>query len=263
MTEIISIINQKGGSAKTTTAVNVSYALADLGKKILLLDLDPQANASKRLGASEYVPNINNVLLNKKTEAEKAVYPAKAKDKIINRLFVLPASSDRELAATAELMLAKPRREEILSRIINRNKNVFSVFDYVIIDTNPALNVLTMNAMLVADRFIIPATGSTDSYDGSWQALETIMELHDLEEYEQVNYRILRCDIDRRASSIVQLSEKLSSAHGDKKQFRDYIPRSVKFEKSVALNQPVAALYPNSPEANNYKSIAQEIINGD
>ncbi|WP_330927449.1 ParA family protein [Candidatus Sororendozoicomonas aggregata] len=260
MPKKMAVTNQKGGSGKTTSAVNLSCSLSLMEKSVLLVDLDPQANASKRLGRNEEEYTISNVLTEKKPDINAAIYPACTSEGPIENLFILPASADRELAVTAEQILAKPRREEILSRVLKRCEKELSRFDYIIIDTNPALSVLTMNALLAADEFIIPVNGSADSYDGSWQTLDTVMELHDLEEYEEVNYRILRCDIDRRAPTIVDMTEKLASAHGERKLFSRFIPKSVKYEKSVALNKPIAVLYPNSAEAKDYAAIAKEVV---
>ena len=142
MTKILAVTNQKGGGGKTTSSVNIADSLASLNKKTLLIDLDPQANASKRLRAATKSPNINDALLGGKNEysAKDLIYPACAGDQEIPNFYILPASSDRELATTAEVMTARKMREQILERFMKKNRDTFKEFDYIIIDTNPSLS---------------------------------------------------------------------------------------------------------------------------
>lgn len=154
---VIAVTNQKGGAGKSSTAVNISYELALLGRRVLLVDIDPQANASKVLSAGEYDHELTTAELLSKTPP--AIDALVKQSPHHENLFYIP--SGLRLMQTLDLLMTRPYRESILKKQLARVKG----FDIVIIDTQPNAQIGTVNAMVAADHFLIPVDGGF-SLDG-------------------------------------------------------------------------------------------------
>lgn len=164
---VIAVTNQKGGAGKSSAAVNISYELALTGRRVLLVDIDPQANASKVLSAGEYSHDLSTAeLLSKSPPPLESMIKSSPHHE---NLFYIPSSL--RLMQTLDMMMARPYRESILKKALQRVKG----FDTVIIDTQPNAQIGTVNAMVAADHFLIPVDGGF-SLDGLADLLMLIDE---------------------------------------------------------------------------------------
>ena len=151
MAEVITIANRKGGVGKTTTTLNLAYSLKELGKKVLVIDLDPQANLTRcfDVGNTENIKNIGHLLM---TEMEEESYLVKDYTKSYDEIDIIPSSI--YLSAVETQMRVETGSERILFEIVNQIKEYY---DYVLIDTSPSLNILTINALCASDSVLIVA----------------------------------------------------------------------------------------------------------
>ncbi|MCX6702426.1 MAG: ParA family protein [Candidatus Wolfebacteria bacterium] len=251
MTRVISVCNQKGGVGKTATSVNVSAYLAALGKKVLLLDFDPQANASSGVGINP-------------REIENSVYHgilgyANALDiiktvPVLDFLHVLPANE--HLAGALIEFVDLPNRERLLRRFSN---NLRSQYDYIIIDLPPSLSLLTLNGLLAADEVIIPIQAEYYSLEGLGQLLGTIDLIRNNLEHDLKIAGGLITMYDKRerhSREVVRDVRRNFPYH----IYDTEIPRSVALAEAPSYGKPVILYDPNSPGAKAYEKLTREII---
>ncbi len=253
MTQIISISNQKGGVGKTTTAVNLSAALAVTGKKILLVDCDPQANATTGTGIDkpglEY--SLYNVLIGE-AELEHIILSTELKN-----LMVVPGSVD--LIGFEVEMMSKKGREKILKKVL---KGIRNNYDYIIIDCPPSLSLLTLNALTAADSVIIPLQSEFYALEGLGQLLATIKRIKLSLNPELRIKGIVLTMFDKRTNLAQQVVED-AEKYFKKMIFKTRIPRNVKLGEAPSFGMPVVLYNRTSTGAKSYIALAEELLKND
>lgn len=251
-TRIFTISNQKGGVGKTTTVVNLGAALAKSGARVLVIDLDPQGNASTALSVEhrEGTPSVYDVIVNDK-ELEDVIQ----KSPEFHGLFVIPATID--LAGAEIELVSMVAREQRLSRALNRFLDEYDI-DYVLIDCPPSLGLLTINAFVAATEVLIPIQCEYYALEGLSQLLKNIqlIERH-LNPKLQVS-TILLTMYDSRTNLAHQVAEDVRS-HFPKEVLDTIIPRSVRISEAPSYGQSVISYDTNSSGSLSYLEAAAEI----
>lgn len=250
MTKILAIANQKGGVGKTTTSVNLSAALAELGKKVLLVDTDPQGNATSGVGVDK-----NNV--------ENSVYDMLVEDVNINKciletavenLYIIPANI---ALAGAEIELVSAMSREV--RLKYAFKDLDIDFDYIIIDCPPSLGLLTINSFTAANGIIIPVQCEYYALEGLSQLLNTIRlvqrHLNQSLEIEGVLLTMLDARTNLGNDVIAEVKD-----HFGEKVYDTIIPRNVRLSEAPSHGQPINVYDVRSTGAKTYKSLAEEVV---
>ena len=252
MTHIICIANQKGGVGKTTTAINLSAALTAAGKKILMVDCDPQANATTGMGIDK--SGLRATLYH------GLIGSADISDIIIKtdikRLWMIP--SRVELIGFEFEMFEEEDREKILRRLLRGCKDQF---DFIIIDCPPSLSLLTINAMAAADSVLIPLQSEFYALEGLGQLLQTIKRIR-----RQINpdlkiEGILMTMFDRRTNLSGQVTQD-AEKYFQEQVFKTRIPRSIRLAEAPSYGKPILVYDPTSIGAKCYLSLAKEILSG-
>ena len=245
MAKIIAIANQKGGVGKTTSSVNLSAALCLMGKKVLLVDCDPQGNASSGMGVSKTTrPNTYDMLIGGKTASE-CVSETEYSD-------VIPAS--KELAAASVELINADRREYVLKDKISA---LYSEYDYIFIDCPPSLELLTVNALVAADSVLIPMQCEYYALEGIADLMTSIKMCS-----KRLNRRlkvegIVLTMFDGRANLSNQVAGELRRHLGDK-VYQTVIPRSVRLSEAPSHGIP-GVLYDKANKGSKaYMALAEE-----
>ncbi len=250
MARIISIVNQKGGVGKTTTTINLAAWLAELGKRVLIVDIDPQGNASSGLGID--YKNLNKgmyeVLTDENTRITEAIKSHKP------NFHVLPSTPD--LAGAGVDLVEVSNREFKLEQNI---KELADLYDYILIDNPPSLGLLTINGLVAAREVLIPVQCEYYALEGLSQLLETIdlIRNHLQPELKVLGAIMTMYDTRNKLSSAV--FEELHR-YFPAKVFRTVIPRNVKLAEAPSHGLPVKDYDPGSVGSNAYKRLAQELI---
>ena len=251
MGKIISFINQKGGVGKTTTCVNMASYLAVMGKKVLLVDLDPQGNATSSVGiAKEDKPKtLYNVIVDD-NETEEIILKTK-----INGLDVIP--SDVDLAGAEIALVQMNNREKVLRKSLNKVK---SAYDYVCIDCPPSLGLLTVNALTASDSVIIPIQCEYLALEGLSQLMNTIklVKKHDLNSALEIEGVVLTMK-DSRSNLGAQVAQDISH-YFNKKVYETVIPRNIKLAEAPSYGEPICIYDPKSTGAFAYKLLTEEFL---
>lgn len=249
MSDIISIVNQKGGVGKTTTAINICAGLAFLGKRVLLVDLDPQANATTGMGIDR--ENVHATMYDALME-EKALADVKMSSGL-KHLDVVPSSID--LAGCDIELVNMPEREYRLKHFLNTALE----YDYIFIDCPPSLGLLTVNALTASHFFIAPIQCEFYALDAITQLLRTISlvqkSLNPLLELRG----ILLTMYDPRTKLCTQVEQEVRE-HFKEKVFRTVIPRSVRLAEAPSHGEPIFLYDPYSKGAVAYKHLTEELL---
>jgi chromosome partitioning protein len=244
------VVNQKGGVGKTTTTVNLAAYLATFGKKILLVDIDPQSNASVGLGINRatIVRCLYNVLV-EGIPAEEII----VKSSIAN-LDVLP-STPRLAGAEVELVSLEPRETRLKQAIASVKEN----YDFVIVDCPPSLSLLTVNALTSADEVIIPIQCEYYALEGISQLTHTLELVRESLNPELKIRGIILTMYDSRTLLSAQVAEETRKYFGNK-VFKTVIPRNIRLAEAPSFGQPIIFYDPGSKGAEAYENLCREVL---
>ncbi|MBP9674048.1 MAG: ParA family protein, partial [Bacteriovoracaceae bacterium] len=251
MGKTITITNQKGGVGKTTTAINLATCLGVAEKKVLLIDLDPQGNASTGIGLdrSHYTEaNIYQVVIGDKN-IKDCIYPT-----TLEYLHVCPADNNLT-GAEIELVTALARE----SRLKNAIAEIKDDYDYIIIDCPPSLGLLTVNALNAADSFLVPLQTEYFALEGLTQLLSTVKLIKSSINPALTLEGILLTMFDGRNNLSTQVAEEVRS-HFKEQVFQTVIPRNVKLSESPSHGKSIIFYDINSKGSEAYLSLAKELI---
>ena len=254
MTHIYTLVNQKGGVGKTTTAINLAASLDNLGKRVLLVDLDPQANATSSLGIdkNKVAGGVYDVLIGDGSAADYVLHSPKLK------LALLPASP---ALAGAEIELVSLLARE--NQLIKGLKPVEKNYDYILIDCPPSLGLLTLNGLVAARAgVIIPVQAEYLALEGLGQLTHTIARVRTALHPQLTIRGVVITMYDARTSLAEQVVTEVRK-HFPGKVFKSLIPRSVRLAEAPSHGVPITAYAPSSPGALAYKTLAEEVIKGD
>ena len=248
---VIALVNQKGGVGKTTSSVNLGAALAGYGRKVLMVDFDPQGALSAGFGTNPHEMDLTvyNVLMERDVHVRDAIIST-ADDNID----LLPANID--LSAAEVQLVNEVAREQVLGRAL---RPVLNDYDVIIIDCQPSLGLLTVNALAAAHGVIIPLTAEFFALRAVALLVETIEKVQDRINPDLVVDGVLATMVDSRTLHSKEVIGRLVEAFGDK-VFETVINRSIKFADATVAAEPITAFAPNHPGAKNYRQLARELI---
>jgi chromosome partitioning protein len=254
MTRIYTLANQKGGVGKTTTAINLSAYLAQLGQRVLLVDLDAQANATSCLGIDKNKTGagVYEALVNDAPPQDNILHSPKLK------LWLLPASP--ALAGAEVELVGMPGRER---KLLNALATVAGHYDYILIDCPPSLGLLTLNGLVAAkDGVLVPVQCEYLALEGLGQLSQTIARVRAGLNANLVIRGLVMTMYDGRAALSQQVVDEVQK-HFPGQVFHAIIPRSVRLAEAPSHGIPISAYAPSSPGGEAYRALAEELLKGD
>jgi len=247
--KVVAIVNRKGGVGKTTTADNMAACLAQKGRRVLLIDLDPQGGATVQIGLGKRSldTTIHQALLGEKTLPEVIHHTE------INNVDIAPANMALDGAKVE--MDKKLSRETILKRLL---KNLDG-YDYSIIDCEPGLTILTLNALVACDDIIIPLQAEYNSLEGTADLMQTLQDVAEI-----LGHRPKRHFLITMVSKTVHSREVINILRKEfaSEVFETTIPRNISVAEAPGFGKPVVLYAPASPGAQAYVNLTEEFLNG-
>lgn len=251
MGRIIAIANQKGGVGKTTTAINLSSCLAEMGRRVLVIDADPQGNTTSGLGydkdAAEYT--LYELML-----GECSVYDCTLENDFVDGLDIWP--SNINLSGAEIELLSVEEREYVLRDAVAQ---IRSNYDYIIIDCPPSLNMLTVNAMTTADSVLVPIQCEYYALEGLTQLIHTVELVKERLNENLYIEGVVFTMYDARTNLSMQVVENVKQ-NLDQTIYKTIIPRNVRLAEAPSFGVPINVYDPKSAGADSYRRLAQEVI---
>ena len=251
MGRIIAIANQKGGVGKTTTSINLSACLAELGKKVLVIDLDPQGNTTSGFGIDkEEIENtVYELML-----GECSIRESMTKVENIEHLFLIP--SNVNLAGAEIELLGINEKEYILKNAVDYIRDDY---DFIIIDCPPSLNTLTINSMCAGDTVLVPIQCEYYALEGLSQLMHTIDLVKDRLNPELEIEGVVFTMYDARTNLSLQVVENVKN-NLNQRIYKTIIPRNVRLAEAPSYGMPITKYDPRSTGAEGYRLLAEEVI---
>ena len=248
MARIIAIVNQKGGVGKTTTTVNITASLKALGKRVLLCDFDPQANATSGMGVDKNTasPNVYDVLING-ADPKKSVVSTKYGD-------VIP--SNKALAGAGIEMIGLEGREFLLRQAL---EPLSPSYDYILIDCPPSLELLTLNGLCAADTVLVPVQGEYFALEGLSDLMNTIRIVRRSLNRKLELEGVLMTMFDSRTNLAMQVAEEVKR-YFPGKVYTTVVPRNVRLSEAPSHGKPINAYDRTSRGAEAYRALAEEMF---
>ncbi len=250
MARIIAVVNQKGGVGKTTTAVNIGAHLAELGQKTLIVDMDPQANATSGVGIDvDKIENTVYELFHGEVSILDVLYPTS-----VPNLNVIPASPN--LAGLSAEVGEKENREFLLKELLG---GIEEAYDFILIDCPPSLGVFTINALVAAREILVPVQCEYYALEGLARLIQT---LEIVKEKVNPNLKLTGISLtmfDSR-TTLSKDVERETRSYFKEQVFQTVIPRNVRISEAPSFGQPITVYAKNSPGAKAYISLAREVL---
>ncbi|MFW5895215.1 MAG: ParA family protein [archaeon] len=247
----ICVVNQKGGVGKSTTVVNLGACLAELGKKVLIVDCDPQGNATSGVGIAkkDRENTTYDLILNDDIEPKETIVSTK-----YDNLFIIP--SNIELAGAEVELVSALSREKLLSKELYK---IDDIFDYIIIDCQPSLGLLTINSLVATDNILIPVQCEYYALEGLGQLMETIqMVQQKLNPALGIDGLVITM-YDSRCNLSSQVTSEVRDFFGDK-VYRTIIPRNIRLSEAPSHGKTIVDYDPDCAGAIAYRDLAKEFL---
>lgn len=250
LNRVIAVANQKGGVGKTTTSVNLSASIAELGYKVLLIDSDPQGNTSSGIGINKNELSLTfyNLILSE-CYVEDVIF-----ETCMENLFIIP--SNINLAGAEVELLGIEKREYILKKIID---NLKFLYDFIIIDCPPSLNMLTLNALTAADSVLVPIQCEYYALEGLTQLIYTINLVQNKLNSDLKIEGVVFTMFDSRTNLSMEVVEEVKK-HLDEFTYKSVIPRNVRLSEAPSHGLPINLYDSNSKGAESYRLLAKEVV---
>lgn len=248
---VIALCNQKGGVGKTTTTINLAAALAEYGRRVLVVDFDPQGAATVGLGVNPYELSgtVYNLLMDRHPDVAAVIQHTR-----VEGLDVLPANID--LSAAEVQLVSEVAREHTLKRVLDKVRNVY---DIILIDCAPSLGLLTINALTSADRVIIPLEAEFFALRGVALLEDTIAKVRERINPDLSLLGIVATRFDTRTLHSREVMDRVVERFGEG-VFHTVIRRTVRFPEATAAGEPITAYAPDSAGADQYRQLAREVL---